>query len=520
VLKAGISRGQSSQVRSIPAPCGGWNARDVLADMPPTDAVSLVNWFPGTTSVNARFGYTNYATGFSGQVETLTAYAGGAANQLFAWSGGNVYNVSSTGAIGAPVHGGNSNNRWQTINLATPGGNFLVAVNGVDAPLLYDGSAWHSITATSTPYAITGLPGGIVPANFTNVTLAHNRVWFTLGNTLQAWYLPTESVAGAANVLDLSAFALRGGYLVAIGTWTVASALAVNNYTAFVTSQGEVLVYAGNDPSSATTWSLAGVWRIGEPVGQRCMMMWGTDLLLITQDGIYSMSTALQNGRIDPNAALSQKIMTAVSSAITSYGGNFGWQLCYFAGQNMLLLNVPVAAGGSQQQYVMNTMNKSWCSFNGWSANCFEIFNQQLFFGGNGVVGQAWNGLSDAGSNINLDGFQAFSALGGPGQQKQVKMMRPVVASNGAPSLNCNVNVDFDTSDTTAPLAFSPVSYAAWDVALWDEGLWAGGLTVTKNWQGATGLGNYFAPRLKAASQGIQIQWASTDIVFEAGAVL
>ena len=31
---------------AIPAPVGGWNARDSLDAMPPTDAIKLVNWIP------------------------------------------------------------------------------------------------------------------------------------------------------------------------------------------------------------------------------------------------------------------------------------------------------------------------------------------------------------------------------------------------------------------------------------------------------------------------------------------
>lgn len=68
---------------SIPSPTGGWNARDALSDMPPEDAVSLENFFPTTTSVNLRNGYTNFATGFGSQVETVMGYNGGATQKLF-----------------------------------------------------------------------------------------------------------------------------------------------------------------------------------------------------------------------------------------------------------------------------------------------------------------------------------------------------------------------------------------------------------------------------------------------------
>ena len=56
---------------SIPAPLGGWNARDSLAEMSPMDAVQLTNFFPTPSDVTLRKGYTKYSTGISGQVNTL-----------------------------------------------------------------------------------------------------------------------------------------------------------------------------------------------------------------------------------------------------------------------------------------------------------------------------------------------------------------------------------------------------------------------------------------------------------------
>lgn len=45
----------------IPAPVGGWNARDALANMPPTDAVKLVNFIPRGSYVQSRGGYGVHA---------------------------------------------------------------------------------------------------------------------------------------------------------------------------------------------------------------------------------------------------------------------------------------------------------------------------------------------------------------------------------------------------------------------------------------------------------------------------
>jgi len=47
--------------------------------------------------------------------------------------------------------------------------------------------------------------------------------------------------------------------------------------------------------------------------------------------------------------------------------------------------------------------------------------------------------------------------------------------------------------------------------------LWAGNTIITNNWQGVTGIGYCAGIQLKSASQGLQIEWASTDVVFQQG---
>jgi hypothetical protein len=53
----GQAKQNTATTASVPAPIGGWNARDSLAAMAPTDAVQLVNWYPTPTDVTMRSGY-------------------------------------------------------------------------------------------------------------------------------------------------------------------------------------------------------------------------------------------------------------------------------------------------------------------------------------------------------------------------------------------------------------------------------------------------------------------------------
>lgn len=502
-----------AKTTSLPAPVGGWNARDSLGEMAPTDAVYMTNVYPNTTDVMVRKGYTNYSTGLPSQVETLMVYSSGTATKLFAASGTAIYDATAGGAIGAAVVTSTINARFQYTNITTSGGSFLMAVNGAIKLRGYNGSTWwldgdgaHDITGVDTSTCV-------------NINLFKHRIWLIQKDTLKVWYLPTDSIAGAANALDFSSVARNGGYLVAMENWTIDAGSGVDDHAVFITSNGEVIVYKGTDPSDATKWALVGVWKIGSPIGRRCTMKWAGDCLMLTQDGLMPLASALQSSRLDPRVAITDKIYSAISGAASNYGTTFGWQMEYFAKQNMLLLNIPVAIG-QQQQFVMNTISKAWSSWTGLAANCWCVMNNELYFGGNTVIGHAWNGDSDNDSNINADVKQAFNYFGNRGLLKRWTMVRPILLSSGSPSTTSGMNVDFDDTDPIGALTYTSVPSATWDTSLWDVGLWGGGLSVTKFWQGVNGVGFCGALRMKFSSKDIETRWTSTDVVMEVGAVI
>jgi hypothetical protein len=507
----------AANVASIPAPVGGWNARDSIANMEQTDAVTLQNLFPTVSSVVLRGGYQKWATGLGGQVKTLMAYSGGATQKFFAAADTSmkIYDVTSSGAVGAAVVSGLSNTAFEYVNVATTGGNYMYAVNGVDKPLLYNGATWTSIDGASTP-AITG----VTTTNLSNVTLFKNRLWFIEKNTLKAWYLPTLSIGGAAQYIDMSAIAKYGGHLVDLDTWTLDSGYGVDDNLVFITSNGEVIVWRGTDPSSAATWALSGVWKLGSPIGKRAMLKWAGDLLLLTYDGLLPLAQSLQSSRLDPRVALSNKIQGAITQATTDYGGDHeavGWQIVYSAKNNAVWINVPVASG-QQQQYVMNTITTSWCQFTGWAANCWEIYGDDPYFGGDGFVGKAWTtDYKDDANQIVTNCFQAFNYFGSRGVQKYFTRARPAIFTNGTSTISMGMNVDFNVQDTATITGTTGTSVAKWDSALWDTGIWGSDNIVYNLWQGITGLGYCGSIQFKSSSSNASIEWASTDVVFQTG---
>jgi hypothetical protein len=183
----------------------------------------------------------------------------------------------------------------------------------------------------------------------------------------------------------------------------------------FVTDKGEVIVYRGTDPSSASTWALIGVWIVGAPISRRCSDEVRRRLACADAGWPCSrFASALQSSRLDPNVALSDKIQGAFAIAARTYKDNHGWALQYYPLTNALIVNIPIAAG-SQQQFVMNNITKAWCRFTGWYANCWALLGNELYFGSDGYVAKAWTtGTGSAGYNdnnqaINTKALQAFN---------------------------------------------------------------------------------------------------------------
>jgi hypothetical protein len=666
----GQAKQNTAQTASIPSPIGGWNARDSLAAMAPTDAVQLVNWFPTPTDVTMRRGYAagsiltttsgvqtissithagliatlttasahGLSTGvyvsitgttpadYSGvfkitvtstttftyrmltipsgnatvvgvyknqaftPVNTLMNYTETVSYKLFAAAGDTIYESKQNPAL--PVFTGITSDKLQSVNLTNTAGKFLIACNGVDPVMIYDGTRWffvattttavtissiartspsatatvttataHSLvtgnrvtitgaseatfngtfvitvtgasaftytsTGTSTATSVTGAYTtiGITGVNsntFINVNLFKNRLYFTQKDTLACWYLDVDAIGGPASPLYFGGIARNSGYLQAMGTWTLDAGQGADDYAVFVTSMGEVIVYNGTDPDTAETWQLKGVWQLGQTFARRCFFKWAGDLLLLTQDGLVPLASALQSSRLDPRINLTDKIFYAVSQAATTYFNNFGWQINFFASENMLILNIPITDG--TEQYVMHSITKSWGRFTGIEAHCWEVSGDaDIHFGGNGIIGDFYHIDSDDGNNITAAAQQAYSYFDSPGQLKRFTMVRPTLqSSGGVPNVFCGLSTDFNTEINLGQVSFNPAASneGVWDVSEWDNATWVGGLTTTKVWQGVTGLGFTGSINLNVAARNIELHWVSTDYIMERGGVI
>jgi hypothetical protein len=436
-------------------------------------------------------------------------YSGLTTDKLFAATDSAIFDVTNNGA---PTLGVScSDGYWESINFATAGGNFLFGVNGVDLAKTFNGSVWAEPAITVA-----------TSSDWSYVTSHKKRIWAVEKETMDLWYLPVDSIAGAATLFPVGSLFKKGGYVVAIGTWTVDGGAGVDDIFVIVTSNGEIAAYQGTDPASSATWALIGVYNVADPIGTKCLLPYGGDLLYLNANGILPLSKLLQSTTVDRSSGISYKIDGAFLAATEDYGTNIGWQMLTHKSANLLIVNVPVATDGVAYQFVMNTITKSWCRFTGWNANAWADFDGNIYFSDGLIIYKAWSGVDDAGVPIVCTILQAYSPLGAR-YQKNVTLVKPNFGSVGSANISLALDSDFQTFDGESIFTYAPTSEGAiWGVDLWDTAIWDSDASVFQNaWTTVPGnLGYLHSFRLQITTSSGNFIWTSTDFAYRGAGIL
>ncbi len=498
---------------TLPAPTNGWYVGQNLASAPPATAFRMDNFFPAQDTVRMRRGSIAHATGLTNDVPFLAVYDNAGTTAMFAANGTGLYDVTSAGAVGAAEVSGLTSTDWSYVQFTTSGGTFLRLFNGADTPLVYDGATWGT-----TP-AITGA----TPAALNNVWAYRNRLYMVENGSMSAWYLPVDSIGGAATEFPLGGVFTLGGKLLCGASWAANLNAKSDELCVFITSAGEVAVYSGSYPGD-TAWTIQGVYRIGRPLGKNCLLKAGGDLAIMTEDGIVPMSKVVSLDRVAlNNEALTQPIAPAWRTAVTSRANLSGWSLTLWPLEQMAIVNLPQSDANDRTQFIANARSGAWCRYIGWDAKSFAVLNNRLYFGtSDGRVMRGETGGQDDGTSYHVDLVWSFNDFKAGPNRKQVKAIRPLYRVSYDVSPRFLIVKDYDPDLPAPPAAVTASGQALWDVAIWDQATWPG-VSQRGTWRGINGFGSTIAPVVQISVNSTddpEFSIQQMDIIYEVGEAL
>ena len=464
---------------------------------------ATANYVPNAAVPNVSVAVGNGASTGATYIVTATSpgSAGNALASTYTDTGGTSagsFDAVTLGTTTAGLSALSASSNYNSVMFASAApANYLFFVNGVDPAHAFNGSVWSTPTWTGG----NGNP-------FSSVAVIANRLWFAEKNSLHVWYAGVQAVSGGLTLFDLGTQCFLGGSIVAMNTWSQQGGTTPQDYACFFTSAGEVIIYQGTDPSSSTTWGLVGRFRIPPPVGYNNTLKSGADVAVLTTLGGVPLSAVLPISISDQEiAAVTDKIRGAFQSATAAQGALPGWQIVEFPQLAVIFVNVPQSDGVSFQQYVMATVNGSWCNFVDIPALSWSLFGNLLYFGDTvGNVYQFGVGQSDNGAGIQYAALPAFTAFATPGffpipnGFKQFLMARPFVVAQPGTVPPVQMRVDFDNSIPSLAETAAPESGSPWDTSPWDTSSWGAAPTAVALWQSVTGLGQFGSVLVAGAS--------------------
>lgn len=458
----GLTKASATDVyvpTDLPPPVRGLNAYSMLTGMDKADAVVLDNFLPFPDRLETRSGFVEHVTGASDPILRLHVYsAPNGTEKLFGTTDAGVYDVTSAGSMPASSIA-LTNGKTISALITTGAGSFMMVVNGTDSLKRFDGANWTSVSTF----------GSTNTSDYSYVEIYRQRVFFIKKGSLTIEYLPINSISGTPESYPLGAIFRRGGYLVAMGTWTIDSGAGPDDHLAVISSKGEVAVFAGSDPGSIATWGLRGVYYLGEPLGQQPVYKYGGDLLFLSENGLIPLSRVMQSTALELRTPITERIRQLFNNAAKQFRAEDGWQIISEPDTPILIVNIPSAP--QHRQFVQHFQTGGWSTFSGWDAYSFARISNTLYFSTETGVNRV-SGTADKGTNITATMLQAYSRLA-TRSEKMVKLVRPYLETTGGFTFNLGLASDLSVvAEYTNPLAEVSVAPSVWGTGLWGEAIW------------------------------------------------
>lgn len=549
------NRPPARQTHTFPAARDGWIANQSLAQpnarkadgSPLLGATILDNMYPAADGPLLMRGSSLYATLGSGNSPTraLFTFNAGNVDKLFASTDEAIYDITTVltpnnlligagngddvigtedddilgveSTEGLDVVTGQAGGYWISQQFATAGGIFLRLVNGTDTPLVYDGTDFDTFPALTFASPDEDLD----PSILNYVWAYKQRLFFIPNDSLDAWYLPVDQVGGELTKLPLGGIFGKGGRLLFGASWSLDAGNqgGLSEQCIFVTSEGEVAVFQGVNPSDASAWEKVGVYQIGRPRGNKAWVRDGGDILIATSIGYVRLSQAISRelAALGPTA-VSYPIETAWNRAVEQR--TEPWACEIWASKQMAVVAIQTPSGSSPEVFIANVRTGAWARRLNWNTTCIIVFRERLFFGTpDGTVVEAGVTGLDQGAAYTGTCVPLFNDLKSPSALKITQLIRAVGVTPVPAAVQVSMQVDYIVALPPSPAALPVPEGNQWGNATWGLFSW-GDSSVSRpqqEWEVQPGYGYAFSPAVQVTSGSVvplDYQLVRVEIVY------
>lgn len=333
----------------IPPPVKGLNTREILTPGVSEYALQLDMLIPRSEGLTLPHGMSAPITNpaMTDNLVTLFNYNG---TQLFGAGYNGIYALPGTVsgiAITEPV--------GYAVNISTAAGSYCIFFNGFETPKIYDGTSWAAV-AWIGPTLASLFQGIVYRRRLYMADKANNRFW----------YLPVDAVTGTATQFNLGTVFTKGGNLVAMATLSLDGGLGPDDLLIAYSSNGEMAVFAGNDPG-ASDWSIIGVYDVGLAAcgtyfQPKIFTKIGGDLYVLTTLGVLSVTQIIRGKEVAAIPSLSANIdsymlpwmRASMSTRVT---------MSVIRSEKLLVINMSRSGIKVADTYAMDLSTGGWCRF-------------------------------------------------------------------------------------------------------------------------------------------------------------
>lgn len=373
----------------------------------------------------------------------------------------------------------------------------------VDGTVTWDYVAPHVARSTYIGMSLADETAGFngTAANFAAVMAWKNRVWLVEKDATRAWYLATNAVYGTATSFDFGSKMRAGGPLANLYDWSYDAGGGLDSKLVGISTAGDVVIYQGTDPNSASTFGLYGAWSVGGvPYGRRIATDYGGELLVVSLLGVVPLSKLIVGQPVvagDRSSYATDKISNDFNRLASTYQTNQGWSIGLHPQDNALIVLVPTVSGTAATPYAMSFGKRSWSVYRDLPILSMAVWNGTTYFGTpDGRVCQSF-GYIDGVTLADPDSFSpiAWSLLtayrnGGTPKQKRVQWVKvSVEAQEPTPAINAEAKYNLDLSEASAPSGVGIGGPGTWDNSVWDADVWGGDYVAYQPIIGTTGMG-------------------------------